>query len=251
MTVTNPFTKEQEAQRYDRYRPAYHDLPFQKLQEYLKKTLQNSLDVCCGTGHSTRALTKISKNVIGCDLSASMLAVARKNLSVTFVEARAEELPFKDNEFDFLNISMGFQWLNQESFLKEARRVLKNNGYLNIDNYGFTGNMVGNNDFKQKYKDFDKANFPAAKRNKDYPEQSTTSDFGFKLLTEISYSHDVLMNTHQFINYLMTRSNFQILSSTEQSRTSALLMDYYDPLFPGGTQALIFSGMFKLYQVIK
>jgi ubiquinone/menaquinone biosynthesis C-methylase UbiE len=251
MTVVNPFTQEQEAQRYDSYRPAYHDLPFQKLYGYLGRTFHKSLDICCGTGHSTQALMKMSRNVVACDMSASMLAVARKRLPVTFVEARAEKLPFAKDEFDFLNISMAFQWLDQQSFLQEAKRVLIDKGYLNIDNYGFTGNMLGSEGFKQKYQDFDKNHFPPAKRNNDYPEQSFMSEFGFSLLTEISYSHEVFMNPQQFTNYLMTRSNFQILGASEQSRTSGLLLDYYKPLFSGMSQALVFSGTLKLYQITK
>ncbi|MGE3756937.1 MAG: hypothetical protein AB7H97_04235 [Pseudobdellovibrionaceae bacterium] len=53
--VENPFTEPKEAERYNLYRPVYHHLPFQYVSSYLGRRLGKSLDVACGTGHSTQA----------------------------------------------------------------------------------------------------------------------------------------------------------------------------------------------------
>src|SRR5262245_31609441 len=63
------------------------------------------LDVACGTGLVAVGAAKIlgsADNITCLDPSAGMLAEARKKLAATFVQGRAEALPFADNSFDFL-----------------------------------------------------------------------------------------------------------------------------------------------------
>ena len=77
MEVKNPFEVENEAARYERYRPRYHHISFEKIQKTVGKKFSSALDVACGTGHSTTALSIISEKAVGCDLSESMLYEAR------------------------------------------------------------------------------------------------------------------------------------------------------------------------------
>jgi ubiquinone/menaquinone biosynthesis C-methylase UbiE len=247
MTVINPFMQKSEAERYDLYRPIYHDIPFQKLNKHLGFKFKKSIDVCCGTGHSTNAISKISENVVGCDLSLGMLAVARKNLPIEFIQTPAEQMPFSNGEFDFLNISMGIHWLNQDHFLNEAHRLLAPKGFLSIDNYGFIGQMINNPNFLEQYKKFDSLHFPAAQRNSDYPTDEKMLSHGFKIIHEIRYEHEVKMDMIYFNNYLMTRSNFLILSHEQQNQMPQLLSDYYSPIFNNQDKVMVFRGLLKLY----
>ncbi len=67
------------------------------------------IDVAVGTGLLAREASAITGNagqVIGLDPSAGMLAQAVGSLCIPLVRARAEELPFAPDSFDFL--SMGF-----------------------------------------------------------------------------------------------------------------------------------------------
>ena len=76
--VINPFEAENQAARYDRCRPQYHHIPFNWIRERVGYKFSSSLDVACGTGHSTVALATISDKVVGCDLSEEMLSLAHK-----------------------------------------------------------------------------------------------------------------------------------------------------------------------------
>src|SRR4051812_43980460 len=116
LSVINPFENEGEAARYHCFRPRYHDIPFGLIRRLVGREFDFSLDVACGTGHSTEALAKISGTVIGCDQSEVMLREARANSEIEFIKADGECMPFEDGTFDFLNISMGFHWLDQEKF---------------------------------------------------------------------------------------------------------------------------------------
>ena len=98
------------------------------------------LDVATGTGDVALTIKKKFKcEVIGLDLSANMLEIARQKSKknnfhdIDFIEGDAESLPFDDNTFDKLVISYGFRNLGDfEKGLSEFHRVLKPNGKLGI-----------------------------------------------------------------------------------------------------------------------
>lgn len=248
--VRNLFVETDEAVRYDSFRPHYHDLPFAKLAEFFAEKISRALDVACGTGHSTRSLSKIAVHVTGCDLSEGMLMEAHKRSSHDYVMAPAEQLPFDSSAFDYVHTSMAFQWFDQRRFLAEARRVLIDTGHLGIDNYGFTGKMTDAPRFQAAYKDFDKLYMKPVRRNPNFPEDAIAQEFGLRFVRELRYDHPVEMTCEQFTNYLMTRSNFLELSPAGRLDVSNKLTDYYAEFFGGSKRTLAFAGMLKLYQAI-
>jgi demethylmenaquinone methyltransferase/2-methoxy-6-polyprenyl-1,4-benzoquinol methylase len=92
------------------------------------------LDVATGTGQVARTATRILGDpggVIGLDPSVGMLRQARRVHSGPLVQARAEEMPLRDDLFDML--SMGFALRHVaalETAFAEYRRVLKPGGRL-------------------------------------------------------------------------------------------------------------------------
>src|SRR4051794_20513074 len=77
--IKNSFSDSSVSKNYHVFRPRYHHIPVQRLGKVLGSISGKVLDVACGTGHSTEALAKTYSNVIGCDISASMLAVAHQS----------------------------------------------------------------------------------------------------------------------------------------------------------------------------
>lgn len=70
-----------------------------------------ALDVCCGTGDWTIALSKAvgpTGEVTGIDFSENMLEVGKEKTAsmenVKLVHGDAMELPFEDNSFDYVTI---------------------------------------------------------------------------------------------------------------------------------------------------
>ncbi len=97
---------------------------------------QRLLDVACGTGLVATAAAKLlgSADTITClDPSAGMLEVAKKKLPATFVQGRAEALPFPTDSFDFLTMGYALRHVTtlDEAFT-EYHRVLKPGGRLLI-----------------------------------------------------------------------------------------------------------------------
>lgn len=106
------------------------------------------LDVACGTGLVAVESAKIlgtAENITCLDPSEGMLAVARTKLSATFVQGRAEALPFPDNTFDFLTMGYALRHVTDlEATFREYRRVLRPGGKALILEVTKPAGRVGN-----------------------------------------------------------------------------------------------------------
>lgn len=102
------------------------------LRGILERPGSLALDVCCGTGDLALALAEYSAGrVLGADFCHPMVTRAREKAlrearAVSFLEADALKLPFRDNSLDLIAVAFGFRNLaNYARGLDEMRRVLK------------------------------------------------------------------------------------------------------------------------------
>ena len=106
------------------------------------------LDVGTGTGKQAFAFAKKGHEVIGIDLSETMLSVADKNNkyeSVKFTVADAAKLPFESDSFDVSCASFALHDMLstiREEALKEMVRVTKPKGMIVIVDYALPENKV-------------------------------------------------------------------------------------------------------------
>ncbi|MGQ3480964.1 class I SAM-dependent methyltransferase [Paenibacillus sp. TY11] len=107
------------------------------ISDYLKG--MNVLDAGCGTGYGSLLISQLANTVVGIDISSESVEwcneryATQENLS--FIQASLESLPFEDGEFDCIVSLEVIEHVDkniQESFLKEAKRVLNENGVLII-----------------------------------------------------------------------------------------------------------------------
>ncbi len=93
------------------------------------------IDISCGTGWALEQLhTKFPRaKLYGIDVTPEMLAVARKRLptSVDLREGMVQNLPYKDNAFDYVYSNEAFHHYEQQGrSLQEMKRVCKNGGVV-------------------------------------------------------------------------------------------------------------------------
>lgn len=102
---------------------------------------ESVLDIACGTGDLTQLFARTpAGRVVGGDFTAKMLDFARSKQThepagvrdkITYVEADAMALPFRDAEFDVVSIAFGIRNVSDpKRALREFRRVLKPGGRL-------------------------------------------------------------------------------------------------------------------------
>ena len=116
----------------------------------LKQPDARVLDLCCGTGDMTFALSQQadkSAKILGADFSHAMLQrasakSARKSLR--WVEADALRLPFPDEQFDLITSAFGFRNLaDYDAGLREIARLLRPNGECGILDFGEPRGLMG------------------------------------------------------------------------------------------------------------
>ncbi|MBR5019887.1 MAG: bifunctional demethylmenaquinone methyltransferase/2-methoxy-6-polyprenyl-1,4-benzoquinol methylase UbiE [Bacteroidales bacterium] len=96
------------------------------------------LDLACGTGDLTKALSQKGYHVTGLDISAEMMAIGREKCRYLspkprFVHGSAEQIPFPDASFDAVTIAFGLRNFDHRAqCLAEIRRVLKPGGRLAV-----------------------------------------------------------------------------------------------------------------------
>lgn len=101
-----------------------------------------ALDIATGGGHVANALAPHVNEVTALDLTQEILAQARSFIhqnnhhNVSFVQGDAEQLPFKENQFDLVTCRIAaHHFPSISSFVKEVHRVLKSGGqFVLIDN---------------------------------------------------------------------------------------------------------------------
>lgn len=110
-----------------------------KFYNVIKDREHNLLDIGCGTGFNLKIFQKYIKS-FGCDLSDEAIYFCKKRNLKNVVKSNAGELPFYDEKFDVVTLLDVLYHRNIQSdinVIREARRVLKKNGYLIITDSAF------------------------------------------------------------------------------------------------------------------
>jgi SAM-dependent methyltransferase len=106
------------------------------------------LDVACGTGNAAIPAARAGGLVTGVDIAPNLLEQARKraaaeHLEIRFDEGDAEELPYKDHEFDIVFSMFGAMFAPRpERVAAELIRVCRPGGLIAMANWtpeGFVG----------------------------------------------------------------------------------------------------------------
>jgi ubiquinone/menaquinone biosynthesis C-methylase UbiE len=241
----NYFVHATAAERYARGRPNLHPPIVRRICEVTGRSrFASVLDIGCGTGLSTRALAAVADLVIGIDSSPEMLAQATAGPGIVYEQARAESLPFADGSFDLLNVGLAFHWFAPEAFLREARRVLTDDGWLVIYNSGFLGQLHGEDEFAQWHRSVYLARYPTPPRSYSSVSEELVRPFGFTLVQKETHDQEIPMSREQFVSYLLTQSNVIAVveqGSEELERIAQFLSDAVAPYFHGQIRNLLWQ----------
>lgn len=243
----NYFASEDTAERYAAGRPYFHPLVVGRIAGFLglDEPVDAALDVACGTGLSSIALTEIASLVTGIDTSVGMLGRAGRDDRVGYVEAAAEDLPFDAESFDLVTVSSAFHWFDRDRFLFEARRVLRISGWLIIyDNY-FFGRMRENDEFGRWYRDRYLSRYPVPNRDRRPFTDEEAEGHGFRFAEREEYANDVSFSVEELAGYLETQSN--VIAVVEAGKASIeevheWLVGSLAPLYRGRKATLEFGG---------
>lgn len=126
------------AKDYGKYRQGYPDELYKRLYKYqVGMTGQSLLDIGTGTGYLARPFARQGVRVTGAEISDELIEAAKKldkeeRVSIRYVNARAENLPFSSSEFDVVTAGQCWHWFQGHKVLEEVHRVLHAHGKLVI-----------------------------------------------------------------------------------------------------------------------
>lgn len=112
---------------------------------------ERALDLCCGTGDVTFALSRAGARATGLDFTQAMLDEANRRkpgevagpFEVQFLQGDALHLPFADASFEVVTISYGLRNLADfEAGLREMHRVLCPGGRVLVLDFGKPENRM-------------------------------------------------------------------------------------------------------------
>jgi ubiquinone/menaquinone biosynthesis C-methylase UbiE len=136
--------KDDARKTFDKMAPKYEKhyygsqsrLMYKKVALKIEKFKNESiLDLGCGKGLFLEIIKDYKSKLYGADISPEMIKYAQERVG-NYVElkvADSENLPWGDNTFDIIVCILSFHhYSNPEKSLEEMKRVLKNNGHINI-----------------------------------------------------------------------------------------------------------------------
>ncbi|XP_066301587.1 putative methyltransferase DDB_G0268948 [Branchiostoma lanceolatum] len=131
------------AESYQKFRPTYGQELAEKIVAFVKEkkttSLNQAVDIGCGSGQSTIILAPHFQQVTGIDISEAQIAMAtaqNKFNNVQYRVGHAEHIPLPDSSVDLVSCGTSAHWFDFPKFHKEVDRVLRPLGCLAVYTYG-------------------------------------------------------------------------------------------------------------------
>ena len=118
---------------YTKFRPGYPREFIDHLYSEIGLTGGSVIaDIGSGTGKLTGQLLERGSKVFAVEPNPDMRKIAESNFkgvnNFVSVNASAENTTLEDKSVDFITVAQAFHWFDRESFKRECRRILKENG---------------------------------------------------------------------------------------------------------------------------
>jgi SAM-dependent methyltransferase len=202
--------------------------------------VERLLDIGCGTGLSTAAVSSLARTVIGLEPSRAMLAHhARVAPQALFVAGRAEQLPFASGTFDRLTAAGSVNYVDTPAFYPEADRVLRPGGLLLIYDFSEGRRARGRDDLARWYDAFE-ARYPPPPGYALDLERVDFSRYGFCLERLERFEVVLGMTLTAYVAYVLSEAGVEaaLVRGTPEAEIRAWCERTLDPVFDGSLEVL-------------
>lgn len=190
------------------------------------------VDLGCGTGISTRQIARVVGRVIGVDYDKMMLvkAVTHPLINVSYVQARAERLPFRSASLSGVASFGAFHWFCNTQVLEEIKRVLMPGGFLDIVNRSDEGVMRW--DYLTILEEVSEKKL--ANIREGYSPRKAVEDAGFNNISEFHIPVTYEYSLQQLLLLFQSMSHWDLVLEELKPRALARLEEHFTPLMAEG-----------------
>jgi SAM-dependent methyltransferase len=232
---------------YDRYRPGYPNAVFEDAISFSQIPAQGRiLEIGCGTGKATMPFARRGYAIECIELGANLAALARENLAaypqVKVSIGQFETWHNDDINFDLVISGTAFHWIDPAIGYQKVARLLKPNGTIALfwNKHVQTAKSA---DFCQAVQTAYEHVVPelAAKFSElPHPDEIPTpvrDDIDrsglFSTVTIHKYQWERLYSADEYINFLSTQSDLQILADSLRDRLLNGIAELINTQFTG------------------
>ncbi|NKB68469.1 MAG: methyltransferase domain-containing protein [Candidatus Latescibacteria bacterium] len=234
------------ASGYASDRPYFHPQVMAQVQSRLGLSgpCPRALDVGCGAGLSTLALTALAERVVGVDSSAAMVQSAIPHERVEYLTCAAEDLAF-DEPFDLITLAGSINWIDRPRFFARAEKNLRPGGHLLVYDNTILGEMAEDPAFATWYQTVYLRRYPRPSRDESPLDAAEYRPYGFEFSAAEDYTNQVAFTRDRFIDYLLTQSNTTSvleIGAEDYTEMRAWFTAALAPFFSQSQRTLLFGG---------
>ena len=250
--MANPFGTDFMAAGYAASRPAVHPRVMELAWRQLGRIepFDCALDVGCGAGVSTRALSGFARRRIGLEPALAMLQFAAATApAAEFVAGTAEALPFRDHAVDLITAAGSLNYVDPDRFFPEAARVLAPGGPLLV--YDFSpGRSFRDSAALDLWFDRFHSRYPppAHEARTLSPEILASLASGFRMHGYRHFEIGITLAPGFYLDYMMTETNVTaaVRGGTPHAEIRSWCAETLAPVWNGLEREVLFRGYFVL-----
>jgi SAM-dependent methyltransferase len=242
--MTSVYESERLAAAYAGDRPPIHERILRAAR--LDRKADRALDVGCGAGLSTAALTPLARRVIGLEPIPTMLTHRRTVAPhASFVIGQAERLPFESGSFDLVSAAGSLNYTDLSSALPEIARVLTGDGTFLLYDFSVGRRSVTGDELADWFASFEQRfPWPPGWQPLDVRELPLAG-YGLRLLDYTDLEVELPMAFDAYLRYMLSEVNVDDAitrgdHSAEQAR--AWCEETLKPVFAAGEVTVVIPG---------
>jgi SAM-dependent methyltransferase len=253
--MANPFGTDNMAAGYALSRPPVHPRVVERAFPALSPgtAFQRALDVGCGAGISTEALTAVAKHRIGLEPAHAMLQWApRVSPEADFLVGEAEALPLRARSVDLIAAAGSLNYANLDRFFPEAARVLAPGGELLVYDFSPGRSFVHNHRLDDWFEAFmQRYPAPVYEGRTLSPELLAPLATGLHLRAAEHFEIPVTLNPSFYLDYMLTETNVAaaVRSGTPLEEIRRWCAMTLAPVWEDTARPVIFRGYFACFAV--